>query len=142
MHHKSESPADCDTLTPPMGLPLEGVAVFVLEDEPIVALDLQDILEQAGARVVGPAHTLSQALELMERSTFDCALLDVRLGNGGNSFPAAQRLLEQNIRWVFYTGDADATALRRDWPSCMVIAKPVQPEELVSVIAASSGPPQ
>ena len=84
----------------------------------------------------------SQALELMERSTFDCALLDVRLGNGGNSFPAAQRLLEQNIRWVFYTGDADASALRRDWPSCMVIAKPVQPEELVSVIAASSGPPQ
>ena len=78
----------------------------------------------------------------MGRSTFDCALLDVRLGNGGNSFPAAQRLLEQNIKWVFYTGDADASALRRDWPSCMVIAKPVQPDELVSVIAASSSRPQ
>ena len=49
-----------------MGRPLEGIAVLVLEDEPIVALDLQDILEQAGATVVGPAHTLSQALELMD----------------------------------------------------------------------------
>ena len=57
-------------------------------------------------------------------------------------FPLLSVWLEQKIRWVFYTGDADATALRRDWPSCMVIAKPVQPEELVSVIAASSGPPQ
>ena len=82
--------------------------------------------------------TLKQALELMTRSTLDCALLDVRLGNDGTSFPAAERLAEQNIRWVFYTGDADASALRRDWPSCDVIFKPVQPKQLIAVIAASS----
>jgi two-component SAPR family response regulator len=139
VHHKGQNSESArEARTPPVDRPLDGIAVLVLEDEPIVALDLQDILEQAGATVIGPAHTLKQALELMTRSTLDCALLDVRLGNDGTSFPAAERLAEQNIRWVFYTGDADASALRRDWPSCDVIFKPVQPEQLIAVIAASS----
>jgi CheY-like chemotaxis protein len=118
---------------------MEGLFVLVVEDEPIVALDLQDILENAGAIVIGPANTLDHALELIASKSIDCAVLDVRL-SGQTSFAAARQLAEKNIRWVFYTGNADEIALRKDWPSCMVISKPVQPDHLLAAIAASSRP--
>jgi DNA-binding response OmpR family regulator len=54
--------------------------ILVVEDEPVLALDLEIELRSAGYQVVGPAATTSQALALLEAEGCDLAVLDVNLG--------------------------------------------------------------
>jgi len=60
--------------------PLTGHSILVLEDEPLVALDVVENLQNAGADVV-VAHTLADALKLAKVTEFSAALLDFRLGS-------------------------------------------------------------
>jgi DNA-binding response OmpR family regulator len=54
--------------------------VLIVEDEYLIALDLQLVLESHGWRVIGPAATVGDALALLERELPSVALLDVNLG--------------------------------------------------------------
>jgi len=65
-----------------MALPLEDLRVLLVEDDPIIGLDLR--LEAAGAVVIGPAHDVAAALELLERFSVDVGVLD-NLIIGGDS---------------------------------------------------------
>ena len=56
--------------------------VLVVDDEFLIAMDIETMLEDMGMQVVGPATTLKAALELAETETIDCAILDVDLGDG------------------------------------------------------------
>jgi CheY-like chemotaxis protein len=47
--------------------PLENRRILVVEDDPIIALDLQRILEAAGATVVGPAREVSEAISFIKK---------------------------------------------------------------------------
>jgi CheY-like chemotaxis protein len=61
---------------------LSGRRILVVEDERLIALDIQDILEGFGCTVMGPVATANAALELIQDDWPDAAILDVRL-NGG-----------------------------------------------------------
>jgi CheY-like chemotaxis protein len=61
-----------------MSSELLGLRVLVVEDDPIIALDLRGMFAEAGATVVGPAYRVAQALALLE-SGIDVAVLDFRL---------------------------------------------------------------
>ena len=71
---------------------LAGKRVLVLEDEPLIAMVLVDILEEAGCTVVGPAHDADQAAKLIAESEIDVAVLDVNLGSGHTSASIADCL--------------------------------------------------
>src|SRR5579862_9929896 len=75
---------------------LAGARILVVEDEFIIALEIQANLEEAGATVVGPALTLEQALELAQNDGLSAAMLDLRLGRDSAS-PVAQVLAERHI---------------------------------------------
>jgi ActR/RegA family two-component response regulator len=60
---------------------LKGRHILVVEDEALIALDLQRLLDQSGAMVIGPAVSVSQALEVIHENHIDFALLDVKLGD-------------------------------------------------------------
>jgi DNA-binding response OmpR family regulator len=115
--------------------PLRGLRILVMEDEPIIALDLQFTLEDAGAFVVGPATTLAGALALIQSETIDCALLDVRMGHE-SGFPAAEKLRAQGVRWIFHTGNGDADSLSNGLPSCPILLKPADPPAVVRAVSA------
>ena len=66
--------------TPRSARPLAGRRILVVEDEALVAMDLEMILSDAGAEVVGPCLRLARALQFARGSGLDGALLDVRLG--------------------------------------------------------------
>src|ERR1700687_5513892 len=83
---------------------LAGLRVLVLEDEPLIAMVLIDTLEAAGGEVVGPAHDVEQALNLMAVSSIDLAVLDVNLGSGTTSAPVADCLKKNGIPFIFATG--------------------------------------
>ena len=82
---------------------LEGIRVLVVEDEFLVAMLIEDMLTSAGCVVAGPIPRLSDALDAVDRGTFDAAVLDVNLG-GDRVYPVADALSRRNVPFVFITG--------------------------------------
>src|SRR5262249_61987757 len=89
--------------------PISQKRVLVVEDEYLVAMDMSAYLEAAGAHVVGPASNVSAALEALEHTELDGAVLDVNL-RGEMAYPVADALVARGIPFVFTTGyDAHAS---------------------------------
>jgi CheY-like chemotaxis protein len=84
-------------------LPICAKRVLVVEDEYLVAMDMSAFLEAAGAHVVGPASNVSAALEVLQRTELDGAILDVNL-RGEMAYPVADALAARGIPFVFTTG--------------------------------------
>lgn len=83
---------------------LAGRRILVAEDDYFIAYDLVAALEEAGALVVGPAASLAEALELIERSeALDGAVLDLNL-QGELAYAAADALRGRAVPVVFTTG--------------------------------------
>ncbi|KTT76366.1 response regulator [Sphingomonas endophytica] len=109
--------------------------VLLVEDELLIALDLQGTIEDAGFRVEGPCTTLSEAQEAIDRhgARFAAALLDVRLADD-TVFPAADRLHAAGVPLLFHSGHADDADLRRRYPLAMVCPKPSAPDTLSAAL--------
>jgi DNA-binding response OmpR family regulator len=76
--------------------------VLVAEDEPLVAMLLEDLLEAAGYRAL-LVERLDDGLSLAASETIDVAILDVTLGKA-DSFPIADALRDRNIPFLFASG--------------------------------------
>lgn len=108
---------------------LQGKTVLLVEDEPIVAMLVEDMLAGLGAQVVGPAAQLTEAIDLATSAQFDVAVLDVKLG-GDSSAKVAEMLRERAIPYVLATG-FDNPALGSGAP---VLQKPYLQEDLERVL--------
>lgn len=113
---------------------LQGRRILVVEDEALIALDLEMAIEDAGADVIGPAMSLDEGLQLSETAEFDCAILDVDL-HGREVFPLAHLLAERNVPFVFHTGHAERADLEKDFPDRPVCRKPTAPNRLLGTLA-------
>ena len=80
-----------------------GLRVLVVEDEPVVAMCLEDILETLGCETVGPAGRLAEGLALAEREDIGAAILDINLA-GERSTPIAAALVRRGIPVAFASG--------------------------------------
>ncbi len=81
--------------------------VLVLDDEPLIAIMLEDWLSELGHTVVGPAYNSASALRLLEAGGIDAAFLDLNLG-AGNSHDVAAALGARSVPFAFITGAGDA----------------------------------
>jgi CheY-like chemotaxis protein len=82
---------------------IAGLRVFVVEDEPIVSLALQDMLADLECKVVGAAARLESALKLAHQMTIDIAVLDINLG-GKRVDPVANAIVARWLPVLFVTG--------------------------------------
>ena len=82
---------------------LAGLKVLVVEDEPAISMLLEDMLDDLGCRVVGPAANIAEALTLAADEEIDLAVLDVNVG-GKPIYPVVETLVARNIGLVFSTG--------------------------------------
>src|SRR3954454_13928696 len=82
---------------------LSGERVLVAEDECLIAMDLADMFETAGANVIGPASTVKDALKLIMSHEVDRACLDFNLADGEVT-PVLDLLASKGIPMVVYTG--------------------------------------
>ena len=114
---------------------LSGARILVVEDEAFIAFDLHATLTDAGAEVVGPALSLAEAFALASRENLFAAVLDVRLGRDTVG-PVARQLAARGIPFLFYTGQVETEAIRRQWPHCKIISKPAPLRTLVGAVAA------
>jgi CheY-like chemotaxis protein len=94
---------------------------------------LQDLFDESGWEMVGPATRIVDALQLARDEVFDAALLDVNL-DGTMSWEVAIVLKERGIPFVFGTGYNIAAVLPDDLSGSTVIGKPYQLSELQQVI--------
>jgi CheY-like chemotaxis protein len=101
---------------------LAGCRVLIVEDEAIVAMLIEDIIEEIGCSIVGPAAHVTQALAVLAADEIDGAVLDVNLA-GEWSYPIADALAARGVPYVFVTGygQAGLDAAYRDHP---VVQKP------------------
>ena len=106
--------------------------VLVVEDEPLLAETLCDLLQDAGLEPVGPAATVAAALRLVGQGRIDAALLDIRLKRE-TSFPIAHVLRQRGIPWVFLTS-YQQHQLPDDLGDALVIEKPFSPPALIEIV--------
>jgi DNA-binding response OmpR family regulator len=109
--------------------------MLVADDEFLIATQLQCDLQEAGAQVIGPSHTLQDALALAEREHPTAAILDIQLGHD-NIGPLARHLADRRIPFVFYTGQSDTDPIRTHWPNSKVISKPATAANLIAAITS------
>jgi CheY-like chemotaxis protein len=78
--------------------------ILIVEDEPLIAMMLEDFLDALDREVAGSADNVASALELIEQGGIDAAILDVNLRGGEVSWPIADALAEKGIPFVLATG--------------------------------------
>ena len=118
----------------PTGTDLTGARILVVEDEALVGFELETILADAGAEVVGPAVTLDEGMVAAEHETLTAAILDIRIG-GRLVWPLAHELTWRGVPVLFYTGQLDTETIRADWPRATVIAKPAKADTLLAAVS-------
>lgn len=86
--------------------------VFVVEDEPLIAMVVTDALESLGCEIIGPVGGLEEALEMAGNVDLDCAILDVNI-RGRQVYPVADLLLERGTPMLLASGYGDWTLPER-----------------------------
>ena len=118
--------------------PISGLSVFVIEDESLVLVNLEDMLGELGCTLVGPAMRLDQAEGLLEQAaTADIAVLDVNIG-GKPVFPFAEKLAAKGVPLVLATGYG-RDGLPEEWRKMTVLAKPYTFDDLAGALMRAKG---
>jgi len=112
---------------------LKNIAVFIAEDEPLIAIELTLAVEAACGQIVGPAASLKAADELIDASTPGVALLDLNL-IGGDTLNLATGFIERGIPVVFYTGVSLPDEFQERYPDVPIYTKPTMSETLIKAI--------
>ena len=115
--------------------------VLVVEDEPLIALQVQADLENDGHKVIGPALTLEHGLQLAETEKLDMALLDVNL-RGRTSEGIAEVLMRRQIPFAFASGYSDNALLGDKWRAAPRLKKPFDQLRLRRQLAELSAAPR
>jgi PAS domain S-box-containing protein len=113
---------------------LAGLRFLVVEDEPLIALDLVSMLEKAGAEVAPPVGTDRAALLAIENAAFDGALLDANL-HGRSVDDIAAALTRRNVPFIFVTGYG-REGVRSSFKSATILSKPVNEKQLIQAVCA------
>ena len=118
---------------------LTGKRCLVLDDEYLIALDIQQILESAGAASVMCAASADEAVTaLREGPPFDLAVLDIKLsgaaGSSSSSTIVAVRLSERGTPFVFLTGMRADEIRGEPFSGVPVVEKPYQGPALIEAL--------
>jgi DNA-binding response OmpR family regulator len=108
---------------------LTGRSVLIVEDEPLIAMEIVQAFECAGARVLS-ANTLGQALLVVNNTGLSAAVLDHGLSDGDSS-RLCERLKELDIPFVLHSGYSNLDGPCRGAP---FVAKPASPDVLVTTL--------
>jgi CheY-like chemotaxis protein len=103
--------------------PIRGNRMLVVEDQLIIALDLEMLLLEQGAEEVKVFGTAAEALKSIARSRPDAAVLDVNLGHS-TSFPVAQELMRLGVPFIFATGYGNEIEFPVELRSVPLVGKP------------------
>jgi DNA-binding LytR/AlgR family response regulator len=113
-------------------LPLDGLRVFIVEDESLLALLLEDMLADLGCTIVGTASTVAAAVDAIPKVNAGAAVLDIKLGDQ-KSFAVAEVLAAHGVPFVFATGYDDGH-IEDPWRDRPVLQKPFAQSQLADML--------
>lgn len=110
---------------------LEGCTILLVEDEPLIAMDIADELMMQGAQVHNVA-SVDDARAILDEATVSAAVLDYRLADG-TADELCERLTDMGIPFVIYSGYTEVEGACSKWG---IVRKPAAPSALVGMIIA------
>jgi CheY-like chemotaxis protein len=108
---------------------LKDLRVLVVEDEALIALQLEDMLMELGCAVIGPASRVGRALELLDGEPVEAAVLDLNIA-GELVYPVADELRSRGLPYIFVTGYG-TSGLSEPYRSRPILEKPFARRELL-----------
>ncbi len=118
-------------------LQLEGLRLLIVEDEFLIAMDMEQLCRDHGAAdavVIGTAADLGAAPAGL--ADFDAAILDVMV-EGQPTLDFARSLAERGIPFVFATGYSDCGDVFAAFPGVRVVGKPYAGDDIVEAVVAA-----
>lgn len=112
---------------------LRNARVLIVEDAVLLAMELETGLSDAGAKIIGPAYELEEALALLDQP-IDAAVLDANL-NGHSVTPVAEALAARGVPFVFATGYGEQAGAPGGFDA-PVIRKPYDVTQVAAAVAA------
>ncbi|MCC6942317.1 MAG: response regulator [Novosphingobium sp.] len=109
--------------------------VLIVEDEPLLAMLLEESIADLGHEPVGAAATVAQAFALLDQTPVDCALLDYSLGGDKTSIPVAERLQAERVPFTYLSGHS-ALDKRAGAPAGPLLNKPASMDGIARAIEA------
>ena len=118
---------------PETASPLSGARILVVEDEWVVLRLLEELLNEYGCEIVGPANRVAKANKIASVESLDGALLDLNVA-GETVYAVAKTLRDRGIPFAFVTGYAPSWISEgyREHPA---LQKPIHPDKLKQVLA-------
>ncbi len=116
----------------------EPLQVFLVEDQMLIAMDVEYMLEGHGITNIETATSSAMALDKLKSLTPDLAILDINLGND-TSIPVAYELLKRGVPFMFATGYADGIMIPPEFAHVPVIRKPYDEDSLMGSIGKLVG---
>jgi DNA-binding response OmpR family regulator len=110
----------------------EGRSILIVEDEPLIAMMLEDFLESMGHSVRATCDTVGQAMEVADKGGFDFAILDVNL-KGESVWPVASKLRDIGVRFVLASG-GHVDPPPAEFQSVPMLEKPFTIDRVVPVL--------
>lgn len=115
-----------------------GLQVLVVEDQLVIAMDVENVLAEHGAKTVDTVATSAEALRIVASKELDVAILDVNLGIG-TSIPVAEELERRKVPFIFATGYGDTAMIPRSMAAVPVLRKPHDAESLIAALSSALG---
>lgn len=122
----------------PETAPQPGYKVFVVEDEFLIRMLLEDMLADLGHDIAAVAGSVTEATELAKSSQFDLAILDVNL-DGRDVYPVADILTDRGLPFIFVTGYG-GRGLPEPYRERPTLQKPFQLEDLRKTMTSVLAP--
>ena len=110
--------------------------IMIIEDEPLIAMDIEQLVTELGHKVTGIARTHNEAVELFESSSPKMVLADIQLADGSSGIDAVNDILKTaDIPVIFITAFPERL-LTGDRPEpAFLITKPFNPEQVKALIS-------
>ena len=114
-------------------------SILIIEDEPLIAMMLEDFLDSLGHQVVAIAETVADASARVAEGGFDVAIVDVNLKNGENAWPLCDRLSDAGLPFILATGGhIDPPPAQHS--GAPVLAKPYTIDAIEPALNTACGP--
>ena len=115
---------------------LAGLNILILEDEYLIAMDVEHLCLEHGAAEVSIVSDLSAAGSPSDLPPFDVAVLDLML-NGHSTLGFAAQLRDRGVPFVFATGYASLDDQAADFLDIAIVSKPYSGIDLVEALVAA-----
>jgi DNA-binding response OmpR family regulator len=120
----------------------DSCTILLLEDEPLILMDLEFAAEDRGCRCL-TATTVAQGLEHLASSAVqpDVAVLDVTLQNGETCLPVARELRRLGIPYILHSGDLDRQNEQIRTLDAQLVPKPASSSRVIDIALQTFVPP-